>query len=276
MAGRGNQQQQGMAGPSNGPPQQRMNHGGQLYNGTYAQPGQAPQQPPMWSSAAPTQPQFGNMGMMQNMQQPQMARQPTNNYNLTYNQPMTQAQTQPQGALLEPTAPSADTAQKPAMPDPVVTPPKTAQPAGSNVTGALNAAQNQVQNPLAPTPTTYMAPPPTAYKPPPVGEPPAYTPPPPAYTPPQAATARPSGEQAVNGIVPRPEGTPDYMRTDDYRNAGTNHSGGIGGLLQNMQDEISPTDFNLSPRAPTMNQGQQNLVNMGIDPMIARLYGSRG
>ena len=282
MAGRG-QQQAGMAGPQNGPPQQTMQNGGQPYGQPYAHsPGQAPQQPPMWSSAAPIQPQFGSVGM-QGMQPPQMAGQPTNNYYSTYNQPVSQAQQQPSGGLLEPTAPVAETAPNPATPEPVATQPAKTN---SNVTNPLTAAQNQVQTPAAPDAGTVMQPP----APPnmgnftntinslqnqaqnPVAPPqPAYTPPQPAYTPPPAASQPAyNNNPAVNGIVPRPEGTPDYTRDR------SNDMGGIPGLVRNMQQEVSPTNYNLSPDAPLMNQGQQNLVNMGLDPMIARIYGSRG
>lgn len=265
-----------MAGPQNGPPQQRMQNGGQPYGQPYGQT----QQAPMWSSAAPTQPQFGNTGNpgaytvgqpMGGSYNPSRVntgmQQPTNTYNTTssqsfYNQPMTQAPL------------AADTTPKPAMPatndmtmategnkeQPMRVPTLNGAPVNevapapnSNITNPLTAAQNQVQNPVAP--------------------------PPQAYTPPPAATTRPSGEQAVNGIVPRPEGTPNYM-IDHHANSTTNGGSSITGLLGDMQNEVQGTpdftDYNLSPRAPVMNQGQQNLVNMGINPMIARLYGSRG
>ena len=262
-----------MAGPQNGPPQQTMQYGGQPYG--------RPQQAPMWSSAAPTQPQFGSTGM-QNMQQPMMAGQPTNTYNTTYNQPMTQAQPQQPAGLLQPTAPVAGAAQNPSSG--FVQTPNTSTAVASedggygggggpssigNVTKPVTSLQNQAQNPVAPTQPAYTPPQP------------AYTPPQPAYTPPpttsgglhqpNAATQRPSGEQAVNGIVPRPEGTPDYMK--DYT-AGPGSTGGITSLLGTMQQEVSPTDYNLSPNAPLMKQSQQNLVNQGINPMIARLYGA--
>ena len=241
-------QQTGMAGPQNGPPQQRMQNGGQPYGQQYGQPYGQPygqtQQAPMWSSAAPTQPQFGNMGM-QSTQQPMMFQQPANSYNLTYNQPLTQQQPQVSSSMDQ-------SAPKPAMPSPVATQPTNTS---SNVTNTVNSIQSQAQNPVAPTQ-------------------PAYTPPPPAYTPPPASTGSQNyNSPAVNGIVPRPEGTPDYMR--DYT-AGAGTPSQAAGLLQSLRQEASPTDYNLSPAAPLMNQGQQNLVNMGLNPMIARIYGSRG
>jgi hypothetical protein len=254
----------------------------QQYGGQYGQPYGQTQQPPMWSSAAPTQPQFVSMGM-QNMQQPQMVQQPANTYNLTYNQPLTQQQPAVSNSMDQ-------SAPKPAMPSPVATQPvKT----NSNVTNPLTAAQNQVQNPSAvhvnsanteiggsDAPPSWGAPgggssnPVTA--PQTQAQTPVYTPPPTTsgglYQP-NAATQRPSGELAVNGIVARPDGTPDYMR--DYT-AGAGTPSHAVGLLQGMHQELSPADYNLSPAAPLMNQGQQNLVNLGLDPMIARIYGSRG
>jgi hypothetical protein len=238
-----------------------MQNGGQPYGQQYGQT----QQPPMWSSAAPTQPQFGSMGM-QNMQQPMwtptmaaMSQQPTNNYYSTYNQPMSQDQPRQSGGLLEPTAPVADTAPKPATPSPVATQPTNTN---SNVTSTVNSMQSQAQNPVAPPQPAYT---PTQ---------PAYTPPQPAYTP-QPAASQPAynNNPAVNGIVPRPEGVPDYTR--DYT-AAPGSMGSVLSTLRGMQQEVSPTNYNLSPDAPLMNQGQQNLVNMGLDPMIARIYGSRG
>jgi hypothetical protein len=210
------------------------------------------------------------MGMTPEAPPPMMFQQPANAYNLTYNQPLTQQQPAVSNSM-DQSAPTFEGVQKPAMPDPVaVQPPKTtptqpvvdtgyggsgAAPNMGNVTNTLNSMQNQAQNPVAPTQ-------------------PAYTPPAPAYTPPPAATqSQGFNSPAVNGIVPRPEGVADYTR--DYT-AAPGSMGSVLSTLRGMQQEVSPTNYNLSPDAPLMNQGQQNLVNMGLDPMIARIYGSRG
>ena len=298
MASRGNQQT-GMAGPQNGPPQQRMQNGGQPYGQPYGQP----QQAPMWSSAAPTQPQFGGYTAGQPIPSSYnpygggpvgFQQQPTNTYNTTYNQPMTQAQPQQTGGLLEPTV--ADATPKPAAPatgnltmptdgkqetfqQPTVNvAPVNGAGKTNNVTGPLTAAQTQVQTPAAPTPTSTPATRATAYTPPPqpARTAPTYSGDPFAHlTPEQADAARRNNGRGVNhiGLTPRPAGTPDYTKDYSTPDPADGAMGVAQSVLRGMQQEASTFDYNRTPDAPPMTQGQQNLVNMGIHPTIARIWG---